>query len=330
MPVSKQSHPLKALLALAAACGVLAWLWLREPGSEGSGQESVSIVQSETQTPVQQPQPAGAAKNPASSTSAPAMATLPIADRAKLDPARAFAMATNQQQAMQAIHEMERSNPVSAIDARIYLSNSCRLPIKAPDYYQRAFPNSWHKAELFRYCQGYGDILNSELIDQLSQQSTSVRLTTELEALHRTRGTEAVLAEIEARLKTEQDAFAIKALFEYMMDERRARRFDSALHVAETPKSGLITDLPPAFGGVPPDSAALEIAAQLAYCERSGGCGAYHVYTLGACNGIGSCPPGATLRDYYNLAMPPVLMQSVDIILARWRALRACGKYWCD
>lgn len=304
------------VLILALACGVLAWLLLRGPEVENPGQEQVSTVQSATHTPVQPPPQPGTA-NPAPTPSPPAAATSG-ADRAKLDPAQAFAMATNQQQAMQAIHEMERSNPASAIDARLYLAASCRMPIKNPGYYQQ-FPNSWHKDELFKYCQGYNDILSSENIHQMSKQGTKARLKEGLEAIEKSRGVDAAFSEIEDMLKTEQDAFAVQALFEYMgQHERQLYDFP------------LTSGLPPVFGGMSNQLGALGIASDLAYCETLGGCGAYHVRTLDVCNAMGSCPPGATMRDFYDLAMPPVLMQSVDIILARWRALRACGKYWCD
>lgn len=181
---------------------------------------------------------------------------------------------------------------------------------------------SWYKTQLFKYCDGYDDVLDEHAFDELLNhnrtQGIKTRVFAKMRSIEKKQGVETALLEAENILKTEQDPFAAQNLLEYMGELERVG------------KAPIASNLPAGASLVYQPRDAMQLASEFAYCELAGGCGPYHLRTLRLCAGDIACPPGTTLRDFYGFVSPPVLVQAADVILARWRSLRQCGQYQCS
>lgn len=319
--MKRSSLWLFALFSAAVVAGLIYWLSSAANHGSSPSTDSEGALKAESQAVVlandlnhpDSPSANGASNGPSR------LAMPEAAAQDRINPFEKFGLAINQQQALEAIRIMERENPASALDAKAGMS-ACRIIGRAPNYFA-SFPNSWHKAELIKFCQGYSEPLEADLHAQARKDGAKAKITRELQALEQAQGVDAMLEKAEALLKTENDPFVVQALFEHLFsDVTRSGKVDEVLFNKLLYDFPLTAGLPRGPGGVNQAYGTLPIMAHLGYCELAGGCGPFHILTLDVCNAFGECPPGASLRDYYNLTTSPILMQAVDIVLARWRA----------
>lgn len=228
----------------------------------------------------------------------------------------AYAAALNQQQALDAINKGYAEKDPVAIEARLNLAVACRLTILKPQLYDKTAKNPY-QAQLFKYCQGYSDALDQQVFDTLLLLNLQQGLRTRMKGIEKAQGLAAALLDAENTLKEEQDPLVARHVLQYLGDTERVHQ------------AGIAQDLPEGVGLVYQPRDAMYLASELLYCELSGGCGPYHLETIQLCAGVVTCPPGATVRDFYSLVSPPALMHAADTILSRWRALRQCGRYQC-
>lgn len=233
----------------------------------------------------------------------------------------AFNAATNQAQALEAINRGYAEKRPSALFARTELAGMCRHAIMKPQAYT-SDPNNTYKAQVLKFCAGYTDLLDQSAFDNLLlqdvQQGIRARVFAKMERIEKERGMDAAFEEAINSLRAEQDPYAVSQLFDYL---------GSAEAGANLPS--IANNLPNGAGVAYRPQDALHVASEFISCELAGGCGPYQFRTLQLCSGDIACPPGATVRDVYGFTASPAVIQAADVIVARWRALRQCGRYQC-